>query len=339
MSEPVRHHYIPQFILRNFCIEGNLNFWNHKDTKFEKRNTKSVFMVKNLYKDIKNYPDDIMVIEKKFAKLEDDIAKLISEKILNKKIISLTRKENEVLRKFLFLLSFRSENRRNQYLEKKFDVLTKASLKPLVQNNDYIDLWLKEINEILDADSFDTLKDSKILSWEIKTDLQNELLGYYMTFVESRGQDFILSDIYPTTEIYPINFELKADITLHSFFPLTPSLILILNHVMFREDRKIDDSFLNSMITFSNIKGNMLVTPKAQYVSKRAHSDEDIYHYHLKKIYQRDVEYINKLFLNEVKTGFVCTSYEKIKSSVKSYNSIDIKYRKNDFSNVIEQKE
>ena len=205
MSEPIRHHYIPQFILRNFLSDNSLNFWNQIDSKFEKRNTKSVFMVKNLYRDINNHPEDIMAIEKKFSDLENEVSNLIQKKILGQSEIRITRTENEMLRKFLFLLSFRSENRKNQYIHKKFDPLTLESLEPLVKNGDYVDLWLREINYILDLDSFRDCKPNEDLSWEICTDLKSSLRDYYMTFCESRGQEFLLPDIYPTCEIFPID--------------------------------------------------------------------------------------------------------------------------------------
>jgi hypothetical protein len=50
MSEPIKHHFIPQFILRIFLDENQINYWNIKTSKFERRNPKSVFMRKNMYK-------------------------------------------------------------------------------------------------------------------------------------------------------------------------------------------------------------------------------------------------------------------------------------------------
>lgn len=55
MSEPVKHHFIPQFILRNFTHNNDqIYYWNKETSKLEVRNTKSVYMVKNLYRDEKN---------------------------------------------------------------------------------------------------------------------------------------------------------------------------------------------------------------------------------------------------------------------------------------------
>ena len=44
-QEPKRHHYIPQFILRNFQDENSqVSYWDIENSKLEKRNTRSVFM-------------------------------------------------------------------------------------------------------------------------------------------------------------------------------------------------------------------------------------------------------------------------------------------------------
>ena len=41
--EPKRHHYIPQFILRNFQDENSqVSYWNIENSKLEKRNTSNL---------------------------------------------------------------------------------------------------------------------------------------------------------------------------------------------------------------------------------------------------------------------------------------------------------
>lgn len=49
--EPIRQHYIPQFILRNFCFDdsNSLFFYSLKDKTVSVKNTRDVFMEKQLY--------------------------------------------------------------------------------------------------------------------------------------------------------------------------------------------------------------------------------------------------------------------------------------------------
>lgn len=49
-QESKRHHYIPQFILRNFQDENSqVSYWDIENSKLEKRNTRSVFMNMNRF--------------------------------------------------------------------------------------------------------------------------------------------------------------------------------------------------------------------------------------------------------------------------------------------------
>ncbi len=58
--EPKRHHYIPQFILKNFCYDENnhLLYFDKKSGKISSEDTRDVFMVKNLYRDEINNADN-----------------------------------------------------------------------------------------------------------------------------------------------------------------------------------------------------------------------------------------------------------------------------------------
>ena len=45
MSEAKRHHYIPQFILKNFLDnKGQVFYWDIEKEVSERRNPKSIFM-------------------------------------------------------------------------------------------------------------------------------------------------------------------------------------------------------------------------------------------------------------------------------------------------------
>ena len=56
-NEPIRHHYIPQFILRQFSEDGTTVHFVEKTSETGSRmNIRDVFMERNLYRDEKNYP-------------------------------------------------------------------------------------------------------------------------------------------------------------------------------------------------------------------------------------------------------------------------------------------
>ena len=55
-----------------------------------------------------------------------------------------------------------------------------------------------------------------------------------MTFVDTEDEEFILTDIYPTFEVFPI--DVNINLHMHCLFPLTPTRMLILNNNIFRND-------------------------------------------------------------------------------------------------------
>lgn len=67
MNEPIRHHYIPQFILRNFCFNnhGEVRYYCKKTNVESVANTRDVFMERNLYRDEINSPNDPTSVQKR----------------------------------------------------------------------------------------------------------------------------------------------------------------------------------------------------------------------------------------------------------------------------------
>lgn len=99
--EPKRHHYIPQFILRNFNDKNSqINYWDISAKELQKRNTRSVFMNKNMYRDEVNYPAHPTLIESTLADFEAEISEIINGKLLSTNEVVITRTELEKLRIF-----------------------------------------------------------------------------------------------------------------------------------------------------------------------------------------------------------------------------------------------
>lgn len=315
-QEPKRHHYIPQFILRNFQNEDlQVLYWDIKNNKLEKRNTRSVFMNIDMYRDELNHQDNPTSIENTLAVFEQEIAELINKKFLNSNEIILTRQELEKLRIFLSLLSFRSNSRMEQYKNNRFDDSTSEILKTYSADG-FEDLWKREVEELAKCRSFADVESNSVIDPIIKTDFYNDLKGMYMTLVDARGGEFLLTDIYPTLEVFPV--QPGINIHMHCFYPLSPTRMLILNHIMFKGET--DSPILTQMKAISRITGDMIVPPKNNRVIPTAFLPNDTYTYRVRKIYQDDVEYINALFLNEAHVGVMFKDMKRISSSIYNFN-------------------
>ena len=330
-TEPIKHHYIPQFILRSFLGEDGLFYYWDNDNKYlSKRNTKSVFMNNSMYRSEEINPENPVEVENNLSKFEQEMAPLFKRLCSTDEVV-LTRRELESLRIFLSLLSFRSDLRMKQYKDKRFDESTEELLNEFKGEQDFDLFWKNEINVLAKCRSFEEVMAVEGVDPIIKSDFSNDLEGYYMTLVEARGQEFIISDVYPTLEIYPV--APTINIHLHAIYPISPTRAILLNNIFFKKIMvEKQDPMFKPMIDFSQMKGNMLKEPKNYYpMGSLVHTPDDKYFYRPVKIYENDVTYINMLFLNETRMGFAFRNVDKIKASISRYNATNREYNKNNF--------
>ena len=157
--------------------------------------------------------------------------------------------------------------------------------------------------------TYDDIQKSDVIDPIIKQDFMNDLMGFYMTFVDARGGEFLMSDVYPTLEIFPLMN--GTNLHMHCLLPLSPTRMLLLNHIVFKNgDNGVP--ILKAMLKLSQIQGDAIVPPKNKYISIGSLNPDDEYIYHVKKIYQKDVEYINALLLNETRVGIIFRNKDKI---------------------------
>lgn len=171
------HHFIPQFILRNFGYENQSSGGKSNNTKRAKqrmlakgirltgRNVALVsskiartFGVQDLYADAANSTDKEH-IEKLLRDLETDtsdiIKKVRSKQKEGKSLITLKRAEKDVLRKFLFIMKYRRPNVRDKYAcsIEDFDGIDKEALQKYMQQRGFqrpLDVWLNNIKAMLE---------------------------------------------------------------------------------------------------------------------------------------------------------------------------------------------
>lgn len=319
-TEAKKHHYIPRFILRNYFNDSNqLFYWDVENKYLSVRNPKSIFMNPNMYRDELNSPEDPTIIEKKLASFETEISTLIQQKILSKEEIVLTRSELERLRIFMQLLSFRSDLRMNQYKQKAFTISTEALLSNFQPDSNYEDLWKKELFVLADIRSYAELKNNQNIDPVVKQEFFNLLEGYYMTIVDARGGEFILSDVLPTLEVFPVSPTIN--IHLHEFYPISPTRMIVLNHIIFEKKYVPKREIIKEMIKCSRIKGDLLRQPQPHHiVGFGYYVPEDTFTYHPVKIYSQDLEYVNALILNEARNGVMFRDPHKILPSVSYFN-------------------
>ncbi len=204
-QEPIRHHYIPQFILRNFacdCDKKRVYYCDKESRSVSEREIREVFMERNFYRDETNNKNNPVQIEKDLSVYEREIAELIRAKLLDERRIELTKKENEALKLFFAIMSFRNINTKEQFAEDASREF-KDFYKCFQADENLEAFWKRNLGHLVKCRSIKEVANHSEIDPPIKLFMQrdtNSLYGKYIIVVEPKeGDGFILGDCYPLT--------------------------------------------------------------------------------------------------------------------------------------------
>ncbi len=289
----VRQHYIPQFILKNFCYDQNKDkvyFFETGEDEYSSMYASNVFMEKHLY----SAPDNQLEIEESLAKFEADIAPIF-KKFSNDAAISLSFEEDERLRIFLSLLAFRSANTRDQFenmSELGQDIYGRTSDRSMK------DIWLNNVHLISQCRSIKEVVANPDVSNVLKVYIAHEFSAFYMCVLERRGPvDFVISDCYPVVingEAVLPNGE-TFNVPIYNCYPISESrvIVLVTNYI---KDVPRDVANLDC--------SKILKGPKCSLNRKHVV-------FRPERIYLDEVEWINEMIIKNAKIGVVVKDLER----------------------------
>ena len=230
-KEPIRHHYIPQFILRNFCFNDNneLYYYDKESQETTIKNTRDVFMEKNLYRDEINYSNNPTQIEKDLSRFENEVSQIINGRFLNDKEITLTFDEEERLRIFFAIMGFRSKNASNIFSENT-SRQNKEFYSHFQGNGNLQDLWKRNLGYIVNCRTVEEILKHEKIDIPIKSFFKRDtvgIFGLYFAVVERKeNEDFIIGDAYPVIENGLLDNGVRVPI--YSMFPISPRRVILL---------------------------------------------------------------------------------------------------------------
>ena len=252
------HHYIPRFILRNFALDEHLVHAKERHDIYQYTLADKVlriadidrsYGVVNMYSDIQNLAD-LNFVEIKMSKLEADAADIIRKSFMDfgKREVTITSPELTVLRKFLWIMSFRNRARRQQYKDERFDASGKKIQQAFMKakgRSSLNDVWLENVKGLL-LDDGSPLNYFKPID-EILTDYSRlagpmELIDYkghiQTTFLciweAPEPYEFILTD--NGFNIFEGDAgRAFAGSAYHYFYPISPRRILVAARISFKE--------------------------------------------------------------------------------------------------------
>ena len=202
-KEPIRHHYIPQFILRNFACDNDKKlayYYDKESQSTSQREICEVFMERNLYRDEINYADVPVQIEYDLSKYEREVAELIKAKFLDKRKIELTEGEDDAIKLFFAIMSFRNINAKEQFNDKASKEF-KDFYKYFQENEDLEDFWKRNLGHLVRCRSMRDVANHTEIDPPVKLFMRRDtysISGKYIIVVEPKeGDGFILGDCYP----------------------------------------------------------------------------------------------------------------------------------------------
>lgn len=228
--QPIRHHYIPQFILKNFCFEGKRLYYYDKQTGcISVKETRDAFMVRNLYRDEINCAADPVKIEKDLAEYEREVAQIINERFLNERDIVLSFEEQAKLRLFFSIMGFRSYSTWQSFGEKA-SKQSKAFYGQYQADGNILDMWKRNLGHIVQCRSFEEVQNHPHIDDPIKLFFQRDTVGYlgkYISVAEANDENaFVIGDTYPVviSGILPNGLPL----IMYEIFPISSKRVLFM---------------------------------------------------------------------------------------------------------------
>ncbi len=298
MKEAVRHHYIPQFILRSFCGDnGCLSYFDISQQRIVEKKTEEVFMARNLYRDTVNNPDDPVKIEKDLSRFENEASHIIKRFLVESEEVQLTLEEDEKLKLFLAIMAFRGDRVKEIFSESSSEDF-KEYYSLFQEDRNLNDFWKRNLGELVNCRSYEEVANNPRIDPPIKLFMMRdaaEITGLYFIPVERRGrEDFMLSDCYPAV------FEGSSDdgvirLNMYSVYPISDSKALML----------VANGVEAAPQSVSGFKKSFFRRP---YYSR----DGKILTFRYQKLYEPDVRRINDTIFLNASEGVVAKDFCRI---------------------------
>lgn len=290
-NEPIRHHYIPQFILRNFCFDenNNLYYYDRESNTVSVKKTQYVFMERNLYRDEINSPEEKTKIETDLAKYESEVAKIINERFLHGNDIYLTLEEDEKLKLFFAIMGFRNENAYRLF-DGNMTEESKVFYLKYQRDGNFNDFWKRNLGQLANCRFLKDVFDNPLIDEPIKAFMARDTYNYsykYFVIAEKRGdRDFVIGDSYPTV-ITGCDENNIFNLTMYEIFPLSPNRVLLFAANGVDNAPKVATGLRPDVFkqpAYDNQTGKIRIL--------------------VKKIYKNDVDFINEEIIRNSKIGF-----------------------------------
>ena len=355
-ARPQYHHFIPRFLLRNFAVfkhpgkitpktssskkksppvPNRLNLLNIETGKLEQADVGHTFGFVDMYRDFDVSEPNQYDLEKRLSRLESDTSEIFRKAKrmhdAGKDEVQLSRKEKDLVRRFLFIMLYRNRTQAGRYEKSAEDYDSNDREFMLAYMNEKgfkrpRDVWFANIRAFLDVDlsTEPQVWKKQIEQRAFPHDAQWFFKNVQMSFLafctpEEDADEFIL-----TQNAYSI-FEgpnsARAWTDYHIFAPVSPKLMLVTRSFLlpngFEEDetnRKMLLEVTKSMHDVPEMSGSCLedlpvakarnnytkvVNGKIELLHTKMSRDKHLFYFRFFPIKNLHVQKINAIFLEE----------------------------------------
>lgn len=292
MNDHIKQHYIPQFIIKNFCkTDKKTYYFDVSNKSITQKFSNEIFEEKYLYEYSQDKKENLNKIELDLAKFEGDASNAIKPFLTNHNI-SVSFEKSEMIKYFFFIMILRSKFMLSVYnkeilefnqlnfpdiTEKELDEFYKDNLEKLVNCRTLMDL-----NETINV---------QFIQYAVTM-----LVGKHLVLFECGDKlEFVLGDAYPIA--------LGQKITPLDIFNQMP-LVSLIFPISYKRAIGLVDTYdeLHAMLRHFKIKN------KDWYDEPKKFGTGMLIE--LKYLNDEDVAYINKGILKNSREG-VCFRSER----------------------------
>lgn len=340
-------HYIPQFILRNFCNDnGNLVYCDFDNKTTSVRNTKSVFAESDYYPD--KLESDLC------HKIEHAFANLFHNKLENAKgSIDLTADEMFILKKYLIISCLRYKyymtDRDKEFLKKipkeyhnlyRVDSIEAINKIISIENDDELNKYLEHIMEVRHL-AYNGQTDKSDYNLQILMDAREAYYNDLIFLQSNSNEEFVIPDtgraMYMVKDplakmLYAVSIKIsepnhplnklidKLTPRDYTFYPLSKKLALLSVSPFYKglldiseENKQYNAKKFAEALGFFNYK----------IMESFAEKSDGNYSFPVLSIDDYDIQHFNSLSLNQSKHFIACSDLSKIQQSI-SFAKVNI---------------
>lgn len=194
MNEHIKQHYIPQFIIKNFCkTDKKTYYYNISDKSITQKFPSEIFEENYLYEYSQDKKENLNKIELDLARFESDVANIIIPFLTNHNV-SISLKESDMIQYFFFIMILRSKFMLSSY--NKAILEYNQQFIPNISEEELDEFYKNNLEKLVNCRTIMDFNET-INTQFIQCAAQMLISKHLVLFECADKLEFVLGDAYP----------------------------------------------------------------------------------------------------------------------------------------------